>query len=70
MNSHYSVIQIFSSFQVFVLYKRTAMPYWAYKTRRLYNDERYTMYENQEIKDYATLIGMTCARRMLLYRCS
>jgi len=52
------------------------MPYWAYKTQKLRQsfDERYTVYESQEeesqeVEDYATLVGMTCAQRMLLYRC-
>ncbi|XP_018079707.1 arginyltransferase 1 L homeolog isoform X4 [Xenopus laevis] len=48
--------------RVRVLYKRTVMPYSIYKKRRKGpNDE-------VAVKQYAGLVGQTCAERMLLYR--
>ncbi|XP_069836356.1 arginyl-tRNA--protein transferase 1 isoform X2 [Dendropsophus ebraccatus] len=48
--------------RVRVLHKRTVMPYSVYKKRRKGpNDET-------AVKQYATLVGQSCAERMLLYR--
>ncbi|KAE8590141.1 hypothetical protein XENTR_v10017960 [Xenopus tropicalis] len=48
--------------RVRVLYKRTVMPYCIYKKRRKGPNDEAT------VKQYAGLVGQTCAERMLLYR--
>ncbi|XP_075697224.1 arginyl-tRNA--protein transferase 1 isoform X2 [Rhinoderma darwinii] len=45
-----------------VLHKRTVMPYSIYKKRRKGPSDETV------VKQYATLVGQTCAERMLLYR--
>ncbi|XP_033218993.1 arginyl-tRNA--protein transferase 1 [Belonocnema kinseyi] len=48
--------------EVLVLYRERAMTYGTYKRRMwLVNDE-------DEIREYATLVGMKCAKSILLYR--
>lgn len=45
-----------------VLHRRTVMPYAAYaRKRKGLNDEK-------EVEQYASLVGQTCAERILLYR--
>lgn len=41
------------------------MPYEIYKRQA----QRVTQEEENEIKEYASLVGMKCAQRLLLYRC-
>ncbi|XP_077114827.1 arginyl-tRNA--protein transferase 1 isoform X5 [Ranitomeya variabilis] len=48
--------------RVRVLHKRTVMPYSVYKKRRKGPSDETV------VKQYATLVGQTCAERMLLYR--
>ncbi|XP_066456962.1 arginyl-tRNA--protein transferase 1 isoform X6 [Eleutherodactylus coqui] len=48
--------------RVRVLHKRTVMPYSIYKKRRKGPSDETV------VKQYATLVGQTCAERMLLYR--
>lgn len=50
--------------EVLVLYRRAAMPYWRYITRK----PEAAVSEAEEILLYAKLVGPKCARRMLLYR--
>ncbi|KOC66094.1 Arginyl-tRNA--protein transferase 1 [Habropoda laboriosa] len=52
--------------KVLVLYRQVAMPYEIYKKEYR---QTVTPQEEDEIKEYASLIGMKCAQRMLLYRC-
>ncbi|XP_073775234.1 arginyl-tRNA--protein transferase 1 isoform X8 [Danio rerio] len=48
--------------RVLVLHRRTVMPYAAYaRKRKGSNDEK-------EVEQYASLVGQTCAERILLYR--
>uniref|UniRef100_A0A8C0YNP9 Arginyl-tRNA--protein transferase 1 n=1 Tax=Cyprinus carpio carpio TaxID=630221 RepID=A0A8C0YNP9_CYPCA len=48
--------------RVLVLHRRTVMPYAAYaRKRKGSNDEK-------EVEQYASLLGQTCAERILLYR--
>ncbi|XP_052468442.1 arginyl-tRNA--protein transferase 1 isoform X3 [Carassius gibelio] len=48
--------------RVLVLHRRTVMPYVAYaRKRKGSNDEK-------EVEQYASLVGQTCAERILLYR--
>ncbi|CAL1682933.1 unnamed protein product [Lasius platythorax] len=49
--------------EVLILYKRIAMPYKKYKKTC-----QTTREEKRKIEEYASLVGMPCARRMLLYR--
>ncbi|XP_014486231.1 PREDICTED: arginyl-tRNA--protein transferase 1 isoform X2 [Dinoponera quadriceps] len=51
--------------EVLVLYDQIAMPYEIYKTRLTH---QITRKEEREVKEYAGLVGMPCALRMLLYR--
>ncbi|XP_012218425.2 arginyl-tRNA--protein transferase 1 isoform X1 [Linepithema humile] len=54
--------------EVLVLYKQIAMPYKKYKAQQ---KTCQTMREEKhEVEEYASLVGMPCARRMLLYRYS
>ncbi|XP_071987140.1 arginyl-tRNA--protein transferase 1 isoform X5 [Engystomops pustulosus] len=48
--------------RVRILHKRTVMPYSVYKKRRKGPSDE------TAVKQYATLVGQTCAERMLLYR--
>ncbi|XP_075113634.1 arginyl-tRNA--protein transferase 1 isoform X4 [Leptodactylus fuscus] len=48
--------------RVRVLHKRTVMPYSVYKKRRKGSSDETV------VKQYAALVGQTCAERMLLYR--
>lgn len=48
--------------RVRVLHKRTVMPYCIYKKKRKGPNDETT------VKEYASLVGQTCAERMLLYR--
>ncbi|XP_075072399.1 arginyl-tRNA--protein transferase 1 isoform X3 [Mixophyes fleayi] len=48
--------------RVRVLHKRTVMPYCVYKKRRRGPSDETT------VRQYARLVGQTCAERMLLYR--
>ncbi|XP_072281034.1 arginyl-tRNA--protein transferase 1 isoform X2 [Pyxicephalus adspersus] len=48
--------------RVRVLHKRTVMPYSIYKKKRKGPNDETT------VKQYASLVGQTCAERMLLYR--
>ncbi|KAF4517400.1 hypothetical protein B566_EDAN005008 [Ephemera danica] len=50
--------------EVLILYRRAAMPYWRYTTRK----PEAALSETEEILRYAKLVGPNCARRMLLYR--
>ncbi|CAK9799362.1 Arginyl-tRNA--protein transferase 1 [Anthophora quadrimaculata] len=52
--------------KVLVLYCQVAMPYKIYKKEY---HQIVTQEEEDEIKEYASLVGMKCAQRMLLYRC-
>ncbi|CAK9828360.1 Arginyl-tRNA--protein transferase 1 [Anthophora retusa] len=52
--------------KVLVLYCQIAMPYKIYKKEY---HQTVTQEEEDEIKEYASLVGMKCAQRMLLYRC-
>ncbi|KAM8852310.1 arginyl-tRNA--protein transferase 1 isoform 1-T1 [Synchiropus picturatus] len=45
-----------------VLYRRTAMPYAAYSRKRKGSSDEV------EVKQYASLVGQSCAERILLYR--
>ncbi|XP_060781372.1 arginyl-tRNA--protein transferase 1 isoform X2 [Neoarius graeffei] len=48
--------------RVLVLHKRTVMPYATYSRKRKgFSDE-------EEVKQYASLVGQTCAEKILLYR--
>ncbi|EFN77973.1 arginyl-tRNA--protein transferase 1 isoform X1 [Harpegnathos saltator] len=51
--------------EVLVLYNQVAMPYKIYKARLAH---QITRKEEREVKEYAALVGMPCARKMLLYR--
>ncbi|XP_032662679.1 arginyl-tRNA--protein transferase 1 isoform X3 [Odontomachus brunneus] len=51
--------------EVLVLHNQIAMQYRIYKARLAH---QITRKEEREVKEYATLVGMPCARRMLLYR--
>nr|XP_034176412.1 arginyl-tRNA--protein transferase 1 isoform X1 [Osmia lignaria] len=51
--------------KVLILYRRAAMPYQIYKRQ----SQRVKQEEENEIKEYASLVGMKCAQRLLLYRC-
>ncbi|XP_011158436.1 arginyl-tRNA--protein transferase 1 isoform X1 [Solenopsis invicta] len=54
--------------EILILYKNIAMPYKRYKTQTW---QTYQMaHEKREVEEYAKLVGMPCARRMLLYRSS
>ncbi|XP_076752657.1 arginyltransferase 1 isoform X3 [Xylocopa sonorina] len=52
--------------KVLVLYRQVAMPYEIYKKQA---HPTITQEEEDEIKEYASLVGMKCAQRLLLYRC-
>ncbi|CAL7940449.1 unnamed protein product [Xylocopa violacea] len=52
--------------KVLVLYRQVAMPYEIYKKQ---THQTITQEEEDEIKEYASLVGMKCAQRLLLYRC-
>ncbi|XP_050450732.1 arginyl-tRNA--protein transferase 1 isoform X2 [Cataglyphis hispanica] len=54
--------------EVLILYKRIAMPYKKYKEQQ--KTCQTTREEKRKIEEYASLVGMPCARRMLLYRYS
>lgn len=54
--------------EVLILYKRIAMPYKRYKEQQ--NICQTMREEKRKIEEYASLVGMQCARRMLLYRYS
>lgn len=47
---------------VLVLHQHTALPYAIYSRFRPDADDE------DEVKEYASLVGQTCASRMLLYR--
>lgn len=51
--------------KILVLYQQTAMPYEIY-TKQVH--QAVTQEEENEIKEYANLVGMKCAQRLLLYR--
>ncbi|XP_031849457.1 arginyltransferase 1 isoform X2 [Nomia melanderi] len=51
--------------KVLVLFRQTAMPFRIYKERSQWS---VTKDEEEEIEKYASLVGMKCAQRMLLYR--
>ncbi|XP_024889146.1 arginyl-tRNA--protein transferase 1 isoform X3 [Temnothorax curvispinosus] len=53
--------------EVLVLYKNIAMPYKKYRTQR---KTYQTREEKREVEEYARLVGMPCARGMLLFRYS
>ncbi|KAK9301251.1 hypothetical protein QLX08_006330 [Tetragonisca angustula] len=50
--------------EVLILYRKIAMPYNIYKRQA----QNVAQHEEDEIKTYASLVGMKCARRLLLYR--
>ncbi|XP_029676856.1 arginyl-tRNA--protein transferase 1 isoform X2 [Formica exsecta] len=52
--------------EVLILYKRIAMPYKRYREQQ--KTCQTTREEKRKIEEYASLVGMPCARRMLLYR--
>ncbi|XP_076393490.1 arginyltransferase 1 isoform X2 [Megachile rotundata] len=52
--------------KVLVLYREVAMPYEIYKRQ---SHHSVSPEEENEIKEYASLVGMKCAQRLLLYRC-
>ncbi|XP_070168730.1 arginyl-tRNA--protein transferase 1 isoform X2 [Polyergus mexicanus] len=52
--------------EVLILYKRIAMPYKKYREQQ--KTCQTTREEKRKIEEYASLVGMPCARRMLLYR--
>ncbi|XP_072761277.1 arginyl-tRNA--protein transferase 1 isoform X2 [Anoplolepis gracilipes] len=54
--------------EVLILYKRIAMPYKKYNEQQKMCQT--TREEKRKIEEYASLVGMPCARRMLLYRYS
>lgn len=48
--------------RVMVLHKRTVLPYAAYSRKKKgFSDEK-------EVEQYASLVGQTCAEKILLYR--
>lgn len=47
------------------MYRQIAMPYEIYKKQA----QTITQDEEDEIKEYTSLVGMKCAQRLLLYRC-
>ncbi|XP_068965698.1 arginyl-tRNA--protein transferase 1 isoform X2 [Bombus flavifrons] len=51
--------------KVLILYRQIAMPYEIYKKQA----QTITQDEEDEIKEYTSLVGMKCAQRLLLYRC-
>ncbi|XP_043594136.1 arginyl-tRNA--protein transferase 1 isoform X2 [Bombus pyrosoma] len=51
--------------KVLILYQQIAMPYEIYKKQA----QTITQDEEDEIKEYTSLVGMKCAQRLLLYRC-
>lgn len=51
--------------KVLILYHQVAMPYEIYKKR---SSQPVTQEEEDETKEYASLVGMKCAQRLLLYR--
>ncbi|XP_017761459.1 PREDICTED: arginyl-tRNA--protein transferase 1 [Eufriesea mexicana] len=51
--------------KVLVLHRQIAMPYEIYKRKA---HQTITQEEEDEIKEYASLVGMKCAQRLLLYR--
>ncbi|XP_078047295.1 arginyltransferase 1 isoform X4 [Augochlora pura] len=53
--------------KVLVLYRQIAMPFRIYR-ERVQQSIAEAEEEKQEIEEYATLVGMKCAQRMLLYR--
>ncbi|TGZ52765.1 Arginyl-tRNA--protein transferase 1 [Temnothorax longispinosus] len=53
--------------EVLVLYMNIAMPYKKYRTQR---KTYQTREEKREVEEYARLVGMPCARGMLLFRYS
>ncbi|XP_033342621.2 arginyltransferase 1 isoform X5 [Megalopta genalis] len=53
--------------KVLVVYRQIAMPYRIYR-ERVQQSIIEAEEEKQEIEEYATLVGMKCAQRMLLYR--
>ncbi|XP_011635910.1 arginyl-tRNA--protein transferase 1 [Pogonomyrmex barbatus] len=50
--------------EVLILHKNIAMPYKKYRLQRTTREEK------REVKEYASLVGMPCAREMLLLRYS
>ena len=48
--------------QVLVMYEREAMSYEVY---RLMNKDHC---DEEQVREYASFVGMTCAQRMLLFR--
>lgn len=48
--------------QVLVLHKGTMLPYSFYKAKKSRGSDE------DEVKEYATYVGKTCAQRMLLVR--
>ncbi|XP_076647873.1 arginyltransferase 1 isoform X1 [Halictus rubicundus] len=53
--------------KVLVLYRQTAMPFRIYR-ERVQQPITEQEEEKKEVEEYATLVGMKCAQRMLLYR--
>ncbi|XP_011343621.2 arginyl-tRNA--protein transferase 1 isoform X1 [Ooceraea biroi] len=56
--------------EALILYQHIAMPYKKYKAQRTSARCRITQQEKREVEEYASLVGMPCARKMLLYRYS
>ncbi|KZC06967.1 Arginyl-tRNA--protein transferase 1 [Dufourea novaeangliae] len=52
--------------KVLILYKETIMPFRIYKERARLNGHPVSKEEEEHIKQYAILVGMKCAQRMLL----
>ncbi|TSN48458.1 Arginyl-tRNA--protein transferase 1 [Bagarius yarrelli] len=48
--------------RVLVLYKRTVMPYAAYSRKKKSSEDQ------REVEQYTSLVGQTCAEKILLYR--
>lgn len=54
--------------EVLVVCNRIAMPYKKYRLQYARKTSQKTREEKREVEEYARLVGMPCARRMLLYR--
>ncbi|KAL0118102.1 hypothetical protein PUN28_009046 [Cardiocondyla obscurior] len=54
--------------EILVLFKNIAMPYKKYRMQR--KTHQITREEKREVEEYARLVGMPCAREMLLFRYS
>lgn len=59
------IIDVRRVLRVGILYRQFAMPYDIYKRQ---THHTITQEEEDEIKEYASLVGMKCAQRLLLYR--